>query len=79
VAYEHLDFLKLMMKIGGGPELIQYHNVWVLTRVEDTDPYTFEKWGEVMHLLRQKNWSRRYDFKLYEWACEQKSAGAGPD
>jgi hypothetical protein len=31
-------------KLGSCLELIQYHNVWVLSQVEETDPYTFEKW-----------------------------------
>jgi hypothetical protein len=88
VAYENMAFLQLMMRIGGGPELIQYHNVWVLSQVEKNDPYTFEKWGDVLHLLPHPIMpfdlrSYRlveYNDKLYEWAFEQKTAGAGgPD
>jgi hypothetical protein len=82
----NLAFFELLDSIGPGQELLEMHNVWVISQVREDEPTTYERWGKVvaglpypiMPLGIKSSRVRDYNRKLLAWAQEQRTAGAGP-
>jgi len=73
--------------VGGGLELVQIHNAWIINQAKTDDPTSYHRWGAVyeglpypiLPLWVKSTKVREYNRKLLAWAQEQRSpAGAGP-